>query len=122
MKLLRICLLLPLCFLFGCGGDSVDTETSVAEVKQEAESMSVEDLKAKAMTYKSAIESKVKELEPLKEKLAEIPLAEQMGDEAKELQAEVADLTKELADIKERLDVYLDALKAKGEEVKEFLN
>ena len=84
--------------------------------------MSVEDLKAKAMTYKSAIESKVKELEPLKEKLAEIPLAEQMGDEAKELQAEVADLTKELADIKERLDVYLDALKAKGEEVKEFLN
>ena len=122
MKLFRLLLLLPLLSLIGCGGDGVDTDASIADVEKEAASLTVDDLKAKASSYKAAIASKLEDIEPIKEKLAAIPLTEQMGDEAKALQADIADLTKDLGDLKERLGVYLEVLKSKGEEVKEFLN
>ena len=120
MKLRHIIALVPLAFLIGCGGGGADTSTPVAELEQEAETMTVEDLKAKASSYKEAIASKMQELEPLKEKLKDIPLTQQMGDEAKALQEEISALSEDLGALQDRLPVYLDALKEKGESVKEY--
>ena len=120
MKLRHIIALIPLALLFGCGG-GVDTEKPIAEVEQEAETMTVDDLKAKASAYQDMIAEKMKELEPLKEKLKDIPMTEQMGEEAKALQGDIAALTEDLGSLKDRLQVYLDALKEKGESVKEYL-
>jgi septal ring factor EnvC (AmiA/AmiB activator) len=121
MKMLNIIWLALLLALFGCG-NGADTTTPVAELEQEAETLSVEDLKAKASAYQDMIAEKMQSLEPITEKLKEIPLTEQMGDEAKALQADIKDLQDELGDLKERLQVYLDALKEKGESVQEYMN
>jgi ABC-type glycerol-3-phosphate transport system substrate-binding protein len=120
MKSLTIALLVALLALAGCGGGA-DTDKPVAEIKQDAETMTVKDLQAKAKSYQDAVTKKLTELEPLKEKLMEIPLTEQMGDEAKALQADIAELTKDLDALKERLKVYVDALKEKGESVQDYL-
>lgn len=120
MKLYYLIALLPLTLLIGCGGGA-DTERPVAELEQEAENMTVDDLKAKAMDYKEMIADKMADLEPLKEKLKEIPMTEQMGDEAKAIQEDIAALGDDLSALKERLNVYLDALKEQGESVKEYL-
>ena len=45
-----------------------------------------------------------------------------MGDEAKALQEDIAALTGDVDALKERLAVYLDALKEQGESVKEYMN
>lgn len=121
MKLCHIIALIPLAFLIGCGGNGADTDTPVAELEQEAETMTVDDLKAKASSYKDAIANKMQELEPIQEKLRDIPLTEQMGDEAKALQEDIAELNDDLGALRDRLQVYLDALKEKGESVQEYL-
>lgn len=122
MKFYRLFLLLPILALVGCGGGKADTETPVAELEQKAETMSVEDLKAEAAAYKDAIAAKMQDLEPLRDKLSEIPLVDQMGEEAKALQADIAEVTGDLDALKVRLQVYLDALKEKGESIQEYLN
>jgi septal ring factor EnvC (AmiA/AmiB activator) len=121
MKVIYAAMLVAILTLVGCGGGA-DTDISVADAKAEASSMTVDDLKAKAMEYKSAIEAKMEDLEPITAKLKEIPLTEQMGDEAKALQADIAALTGDLDALKERLAVYLDALKEQGESIKEYMN
>jgi uncharacterized coiled-coil DUF342 family protein len=122
MKILNIVWLACLLALFGCGKSDVDTATPVADLEQEAETLSVDELKVKANAYKEMVAAKMQELEPIKEKLMEIPLAEQMGDEAKALQTDIKALQTDLSALQERLQVYLDALKEKGESVKEYMN
>jgi len=121
MKFLKILTLALLLTLFGCG-DSADTSTPVAELEEEAQTMSVEDLKAKAESYQEAVAKKLKELEPLKEKLAEIPVMEQMGDEATAIKDDLQAIQTDVSALKDRLKVYLDALKEQGESVKEYMN
>ena len=121
MKIIYVVLSVVLMGLVGCGGGSADTEKPVSEVKSEAATLTVADLKAKAADYQSAIQSKLQEIEPIKEQLANIPLAEKLGDEAKALQADISTLTQDLNALKERLAVYVDALKAQGESVSEYL-
>lgn len=120
MKLVNIMWLVALLALFGCG-KGADSETPVADLKAEAETMSVDDLQVKAKAYQEMIASKLKDMEPIREKLMEIPLAEQMGDEAKELQGDIKALEADLSALKERLQVYLDALKEQGVSVQEYL-
>jgi Skp family chaperone for outer membrane proteins len=119
-----VCMMCASLFILaGCGGGAdVETDRPVAELKEEAATLTVEDLKEKAQAYQAAIADKMKELEPIQEKLKEIPLAQQLGDEAKSLQADITDLTKEAGELKERLQVYLDYLKEKGESVQQFMN
>jgi len=121
MKIIYTMMLVALLTLVGCGGGA-DAEAPVADVKQEASTMSVDDLKSKAAEYQKAIQAKMEEIEPITSKLADLPLAEKMGDEAKALQADISAINEDLGALKERLAVYLDALKEHGESVKEYIN
>jgi chromosome segregation ATPase len=98
-------------------GAAVSETTPIAELKAAAESMDVEKLKSMAMQYKSAIEAKTKQLEEMTAKLKEIPLTEQVGEEAKAIQAELDQLNKSVSALKERFQVYYDMLKEKGADV-----
>ena len=121
MKLITTALLVALLTLVGCGGGA-DTEITVAEAQEASSAMSVDDLKGTVAEYESAIKAKMDEMAPLKDKLTAIPLTEQMGDEAKALQADIAKVTEDMAALKERLAVYMAALKEKGAAAKEVIN
>lgn len=106
--------LLVLCTLLimaGCGSKSgVDETKPISEVKAEAETMSVEQLKEVALKYKKAIEAKQPEIDKILEQIKAIPLTEALGDEAKSLKAEVDTLTSSLSALRERFDVYYNKL------------
>ncbi len=106
---------LLVCFLVfaGCGKKADETK-SVSDVKAEAETMTVEQLKAKAMEYKDAVMAKKGEIETVTAKLKEIPVAQMLGEEAKQIKAEIDALNKSVSALKERFQVYYDKLKEKG--------
>jgi uncharacterized lipoprotein YehR (DUF1307 family) len=110
--------LLILCSLaiLGCGksGQEADETTPMSEVKAEAEKMDTNQLRAMAMTYKEAIVAKQKEIEKVTAKLKELPVAEMLGEEAKGLKADIANLNKSVSALKERFDVYYQNLQKEG--------
>ncbi|MBN2021002.1 MAG: hypothetical protein JW749_12355 [Sedimentisphaerales bacterium] len=89
----------------------------VADIQAEASKMNVEQLKAKAMEYKDAIVAKKAEIEKVAAKLKAIPIAEQMGAEAKSLQTDIATLNKAVTALTERFQVYYNKLKEMGGDV-----
>jgi len=117
MKAVRIgvsCLLL-LCLLAAQGcGKKADEAKPISEVKAEAEKMSVADLQAWAKTYRDAIVARKAQVEKVAAKVKEIPVAEMLGEEAKQLKAELEDLGKSVAALTERFQIYYDKLKEKG--------
>lgn len=118
MKSLRnitFCALLVLCSLaiLGCG-QKADENKPISEVRAEAEKMSAEKLRAMAMTYKEAIQAKQGEVEKVASKLKDIPATELLGEKAKGLKADIANLNKSVSALRERFQVYYDKLKEKG--------
>ncbi len=117
MKTLKIglCVIAAVCLLClaGCG-KKADENKPVSEVKAEADKMNVEQLRAKAMEYKDAIVAKKADIEKVTAKLKEIPVTEQMGAEAKALQADIANLNKSVAALTERFQIYYSKLKEMG--------
>jgi uncharacterized coiled-coil DUF342 family protein len=105
--------------LLGVAGcrKKADMDKPIAEVQGEAAEMNVEQLKAKAMEYKDAIVAKKAEIEKVAAKLTEIPVTEQLGAEAKALQAEIADLNKAVAALTERFQIYYNKLKEMGGDI-----
>lgn len=99
----------------------IDLEATVADLKAEAAQMDIESLKEVAAKYKETIQTNEAEMKALMEKLSAIPLTEKLGDEAKALTADIKTLTDTVAALQERLGVYVDALKAKGADVKALL-
>ena len=83
------------------------------QIKQEVTSMSASDIEAVIAKYTKAIEAKAAELKKETEKLSNVPLTEQLGDEAKKIRANMADLTKSLDKLKANMEAYADGLKAK---------
>jgi hypothetical protein len=67
-----------------------------------------------ALAYKDAIEAKKGDVEKITAKLKEIPVTQMLGDEAKGLKADIADLNKSVSALKERFNVYYSKLKEKG--------
>lgn len=110
--------LLVLCsvVVLGCGqgGQEADEAKPMSEVKAEAEKMDAGQLREMAMKYKDAIVAKQGEIEKVTAKLKEIPLAEKLGEEAKALQSDIADLNASITALKARFDVYYEKLKAAG--------
>jgi polyhydroxyalkanoate synthesis regulator phasin len=69
------------------------------------------------MEYKNAIVAKKAEIEKVTAKLKAIPIAQQMGTEAKALQTDITALNKAVADLTERFQVYYNKLKETGGDV-----
>ena len=95
----------------------IDLDKAVSDLKAEAAKMDIEDLQKIAMKYKDAIVEKQAALQPLMDKLADIPMTEKLGAEAKGLTEDIKKLTDSLAPLKERFGVYVNAIKAKGGDV-----
>jgi len=113
MKTKLLCVVLSavvMLLLAGCGSKA-DENKSMSDVRAEAETMSVEKLKATALAYKKAIEAKKPELEKITAKLKEIPMTEMLGEEAKTFKSEIDALNKSVGALKERFDVYYGKLK-----------
>ena len=111
---IRFCSLLILCslVLLGCGKKD-DESKAISEIQAEAEKMDVQQLKSMAMTYKEAIVAKKGDLGKVTAKLEEIKVTEMLGDEAKKLKADIADVTKSVSALKDRFQVYYQKLKEK---------
>ena len=95
----------------------VEIDKPVSEIKAAAETMSVDSLKATALKYKEAILAKQVDLEKLTAKIAAIPLTEALGEQAKTLKTDLANLETSLKALKDRFQVYYDAVKTKGGDV-----
>ena len=106
--------LLVLCALtlLGCG-KKADENKPIAEAKAEAEKMNVEQLRSMAMKYKDAVTAKTDEVKNVADKLKEIPIAKMLGEEAKGLKTDIADLNNSAKALKERFQVYYEKLKEK---------
>jgi ABC-type transporter Mla subunit MlaD len=101
--------------LCGCGkAKKADENKPLSEVKTEAEKMNAGQLRETALAYKSAIEAKTADLEKVITKLQKVPLTEALGEEAKNLKADIDNLTKSLESLKQRFEVYYQKLKEKG--------
>jgi uncharacterized coiled-coil DUF342 family protein len=113
-----LCIVIAGCLLsfIGCG-KKANTDKSIANAQAEASKMNAEQLRAKAMEYKDAIVAKKAQIETMTAKLKEIPLTQQTGDEAKELQADIANLGKSLSSLTEKFQVYYNKLKETGGDV-----
>ena len=96
--------------LSGCGS-TADENKPMSEVKAEAETMSVEKLKAMAVAYNKAIAAKKPELDKLVAKLKEYSLTKGLGQEAETLTSEIEALNKSVRALKERFGVYYEKLK-----------
>ena len=99
-------------FLAGCG-EGVDENKTPAQIQSEVANMDAEDIQAMITKYQKAIEKKAAELKAEADKLAEIPLTEQLGDEAKALRGNIEELTSSLNKLKANAEAYLEGLKKK---------
>lgn len=99
--------------LFGCG-KKADENKPMADVKAEAEKMSVAKLRTTAKAYYDAIMAKQEDIDKTMAKLKEVPLTQAMGEETASLKADVDALTKSISNLKARFQVYYDKLAEKG--------
>ena len=95
--------------LTGSGGGS---SSGMDQLAAEAATMSQTDLEAMISKYKGLIAENTVVADALKSKLKEIPVAEMMGEKATALKSELSDTMALISQLKEKLAVYTDALKA----------
>ncbi|NQU94886.1 MAG: hypothetical protein HQ549_01470 [Candidatus Omnitrophica bacterium] len=98
--------------LTGCGG-GVSENKPISEVKAEAKTMSLDQLKATVAKYKAAIESKKAEIDKLTAAIRKIPVTQMLGDEAKKLKGDIQNVSISVKALTERLNVYAQALRSK---------
>lgn len=99
----------------GCagGGSSVSEDKPIAQVIQEAQAMTAEQLKTMVDKYTAAIESKKTEIEQVTAKLKEIPMTQMLGDEAKKIKDDISQINTSVQALTERLNAYAQALQEK---------
>ena len=119
--------------LAGCG-DGVDENKTPDQIKAEVANLDAAAIQKQIDAYKKAEEAylsgktfSVLDMVPLfgyalnpgdkdyMDQIKEIPLTEQLSDNAKKLQAEAANITKSLSKLKDNLEAYVEGLKAKAE-------
>jgi hypothetical protein len=99
--------------MFGCG-KTADENKPLSEIKAEAANMDIDGLRAMALKYKEAIQTKLGEASDIKNELKEIPITEMLGEEAKEWKKELEPITESLNALKVRFNIYYEELKKKG--------
>ncbi|MCK4887303.1 MAG: hypothetical protein KAS96_07935 [Planctomycetes bacterium] len=119
-KKITLCVLLLGClFVFtSCGKKKADPNKPVTEVKAEAEKMDAKQLQGMVDSYTEALDAKKTDVEKIMAKLKKVPIAEMVGEDAKELRAEIDAVNKSLAALSERMKIYADKLKEKSVEPK----
>jgi hypothetical protein len=98
----------------------IDLASPIDTLKAQAKQMNVDALKATAEKYKAQFLSTKTDWTTKTDLLAKIPTMEKLGPEAQALTKEIQTLTSSLASLKERMTVYVDALKAKGVDISSF--
>ena len=98
--------------IVGCGG-GIGEDKPTAEIKSEAQTMSLEQLKNIVAKYQKVIESKQAEINALKEKIKKIPVAQMLGDEAKKIKTDVENIANSVCALTERLNIYSRELRSK---------
>lgn len=104
----------------GGGSGGIDLTTPISELKAAAADMDLATLQNKAKQYMDQITTKQADLEKLMSKFSAIPIAEKMGDEAKDLQGEITGMTDSISKLRERFQVYVDYIKEKGGDISQF--
>jgi len=99
--------------LCGCG-DKVDENKSLADVQAEAAKLDASQLQAKIDQCKAFLDAKKAEAETVAGKLKEIPLKDQLGPEAKDLQAQLAKIAESGKKVTAQMDAYAKELQAKA--------
>jgi hypothetical protein len=99
--------------LGGCG-QKADENKPISEIQTEANSMDVDQLRSMALSYKDAILGKQGEVTKIAEKIAEIPVVDMLGEEAKNLKTELDNVNKSGQALTDRFGVYYDKVKEKG--------
>ena len=99
---------------------AIDMTSPIDTLKEKAKSMSIDALKATAEKYKAQFLSTKSDLATKSDALSKIPMMDKLGPEAQALTKDIQNLTSSLTAIKERLAVYVDALKAQGVDISSF--
>lgn len=114
MKKISILLLasaaLALC---GCGA-KVDENKTPEQAKAEASTMDAASLQKQVDALKAFMLEKQDEAKKVADKIAQIPLKEQLGDNAKALRAEASKIGDSLKNVGSQLSVYAEELKNKA--------
>jgi hypothetical protein len=101
----------------GCGGGgstsvpTINTTRSIEAIQAEAGSMSEVDLKKTVQSYEKVIAAKGKEIEKATASLKELPPKEVFGEQARTITSKIAEIRKEISELKKRVDVYAEHLK-----------
>jgi peptidoglycan hydrolase CwlO-like protein len=99
----------------GCGGgQKVDADKPMDQVVAEAQKMTVNDLQNTINNYQRAIEARKADIMALEQKIKQIPVTQLLGEEAKELKADLSEITERIGKLTERLKVYANELKTKS--------
>jgi hypothetical protein len=98
----------------------IDLTSSLDTLKEQAKQMSVDALKETAEKYKAEFLGTQKDWTAKTEALAKIPMTEKLGAEAQALTKDITSLTSAMASLKDRMMVYVNALKAQGIDISSF--
>ncbi len=99
--------------LAGCGSE-IDENKTPDQIRAEVAKLDAAAIQKQIDAYRKAIAEKTQELARVTDQIKEIPLAEQLSDNAKKLQAEAANIGKSLGRLKDNLEAYVDGLKEKS--------
>ncbi len=91
-----------------------DLQTPVAQLQAAAQAMSVDALKTKALQYKEAIVGKQADVETLLAKVKGLSISDALGEEGKTVKNDLQSLQTTVSELKDRYQVYYNALKEKG--------
>ena len=108
--LMLIALLCGALMLAGCG-DKVDESKTPEQIREEIQNMDLDEIRAVIEDYQKAIEKKAAELKKEVDKLAAIPLTEQLGDEAGKLRDGIRDIKDSLEKLQANMAAYAEGLK-----------
>lgn len=98
----------------------IDLTSSLDALKEQAKQMSVDALKATAEKYKTQLLSTQGDMTSKMELLSKIPMTEKLGAEAQALTKDITALTSTISSLKDRMMVYVNALKAQGIDISSF--
>jgi hypothetical protein len=98
----------------------IDLTSSLDIIKEQAKQMSVDALKQTAEKYKAQLLSTQGDMTSKMDLLSKIPMTEKLGAEAQALTKDITTLTSTMASLKDRMMVYVNALKAQGIDISSF--